>query len=621
MERHCALAVIARREQSVSAQSTGNAFKPAPFIGRRWQLEALRKLDKLRRKGQQDFLLVVAPAAGKTRFGLEAARAFLSEREVLRVVVVCHSDHLRKQWAQAAAKVGIALDPNWSNADGVEADTYHGVVVTYQQIAFAPDLFRMNCTQRTLVILDEVHHVADRKTWGAAVQQAFEVARFRLGMSGTLFRADGRKIPFVRYEQGCSKPDFIYGYAEAIVDNVCRPIYFQTYEGEVVWLREGSEELYEYSLLDVVDRATAAERLQAALDPARQWLRHVITEADAHLTAIRESGHNDAGGLVVATDQLHAKRIAKLVEEISHETPVVAISEDPDASKRIDDYARGIRRWIVSVRMVSEGVDIPRLRVGVFATNVRTEMFFRQVCGRLVRYTQGLREQSAVMYLPADETLMRYALAIKEEREYSISPDTEEDDVQTAEEGVDCEEWGDHLVKSLSAEPKPYDAIFDGSSFVQPELTFAARACREMGITSPFPHVAALIRLGAAQAGVYVRRDAVPIVAPARLSPTASDTFSSQTYLGKSKSLRDQTNAVAQNLALLLEISATRIHEEWITIGGMPADIATPEDLKRKLEWLKHRFADEREAKGYRVGSGFYSLDALKRKIDETSRQ
>ncbi|MDQ3821039.1 MAG: DEAD/DEAH box helicase family protein, partial [Acidobacteriota bacterium] len=286
-------------KQSMSMQLSTKTLHSTPFIARRWQLEALRELDKLYRKGQQDFLLVAATAAGKTRFALEAARRLLSKGVGERIVIVCHSDHLRKHWAYVAESLCIKIDPRFSNADGMESTSYHGVAVTYQQVVSAPDLFRMNCNYRsTMVILDEVHHVGDRKPWGGAIQNAFEVGHFRLGMSGTLFRMDGRRIPFVNYVNGVSKPDYIYGYAQGIADKVCRPIYFQTFDGDLVWMREGSEELKEHSMLDLVDRTTATERLMIALDPDREWLRHVLAKADEHLTAIRESGHADAGGVI-----------------------------------------------------------------------------------------------------------------------------------------------------------------------------------------------------------------------------------------------------------------------------------------------------------------------------------
>jgi hypothetical protein len=473
----------------------------------------------------------------------------------------------------------------------------------------------MNCGRRTLVIFDEIHHAGDRKAWGDAVQQAFEPASFRLGMSGTLFRCDNRRIPFVRYEAGCSKPDFTYGYREAVAGGVCRPIYFLTYDGEIVWLRKGSEELHEHSLLDFIDRETAAARLRAALDPTKGWLREVVKHADEHLTKIRENGHASAGGLVIAMDQEHAKSIARLVREVSSEEPVLAISEDPNASSRITEFARGEGRWIITVRMVSEGVDIPRLRLGVYATNVQTEIFLRQVVGRLTRYTDGPREQSAVLYLPADEVLMRYALGIMEEREHYVGLDVEEDlNGMTAEEGfaVSGEEWGERMITALSAEMKEHDAIFDGESFAQAELTAAAKVCCEKGITAPFVHVASIWRMAAAQAGIFIRHGGDV----GAISGSTSSASIEKPNTGRARMLLAQTDAMAQSLGLQLGVSTEEIHQEWVSgLGGMPKETATGEDLERKLEWLKYRLREEIEAKGHRMGSRYYSLDEINSRL------
>ena len=87
--------------------------------------------------------------------------------------------------------------------------------------------------------------------------------------------------------------------------------------------------------------------------------------------------HAEAGGLVICIDADHAKAVAALLRQITHTEPTVALSEDRDSSDRIAAFRDSTDPWIVAVRMVSEGVDIPRLRVGVFATTTTTELFFR----------------------------------------------------------------------------------------------------------------------------------------------------------------------------------------------------------------------------------------------------
>ncbi len=107
------------------------------------------------------------------------------------------------------------------------------------------------------------------------------------------------------------------------------------------------------------------------------------------------------------------------------------MSDEPGASRRIADFASSDRRWLVSVLMVSEGVDIPRLRVGVYATAARTELFFRQVVGRFIRTTPGgPRRQMSYLLMPADPRLKALAHEIELERRHALdlSPGGEEDE-------------------------------------------------------------------------------------------------------------------------------------------------------------------------------------------------
>ncbi|HTI35668.1 MAG TPA: hypothetical protein VL422_18475, partial [Miltoncostaea sp.] len=127
-----------------------------------------------------------------------------------------------------------------------------------------------------------------------------------------------------------------------------------------------------------------------------------------------------AGGVVIAIDQDHARGIARIMERRLGVAPVIAVSEDPGASARIAAFGRGTEPWIVAVRMLSEGVDIPRLRVGVFATTTTTELFFRQAVGRLVRWTRGLGAQPSHMFIPDDPRLRAHAFAIAEQRRHSL---------------------------------------------------------------------------------------------------------------------------------------------------------------------------------------------------------
>lgn len=396
------------------------------------------------------FLASATPAAGKTTFGLHIAHRMLSAGFVSRVVVAGPTTHICRQWAADAARYGIDLEPNRPNSDGPESADFHGVAVTYQTIAAGPETHRQAAGRRpTLLIADEPHHMGDLAAWGLQTRRAFDGARFRLLLSGTPFRSDNSAIPWVTYdEDGLSQADYVYGYPQALRDRVCRPITFLPYDGEMEWLSDGRLRSADFDL--VLPAAESARRLRTALNPDGEWMGEVLRDGDARLTEVRADGHPDAGGLVIASDQDHARAIAARLGSVSGERPELVMSDEPDASRRIADFASSDRRWLVSVLMVSEGVDIPRLRVGVYATAARTELFFRQVVGRFIRTTPRPRRQMSYLLMPADPRLKALAREIELERRHALdlSPDAEEEEVDEMDRPEPGESGGGFAVLS-----------------------------------------------------------------------------------------------------------------------------------------------------------------------------
>ncbi len=275
------------------------------------------------------------------------------------------------------------------------------------------------------MIFDEIHHAADDRAWGDAIRAAFEPAGRRLALSGTPFRSDVSAIPFVRYRHEEAVADYEYGYGDALADGgVVRPVYFPRIDGMMEWTApDGS--FHSHGFDDPLDAARAGQRLRTAYSLEGEWLPHVLRQAHDQLLAIRVR-QPDAAGLVIATDQDHAKGIVRLLRERLGVRAVVATSDDPEASSHISRFVASTDPWIVAVRMVSEGVDIPRLRVGVFATTTTTELFFRQAVGRLVRWTRGVRGQKAFLFIPDEPRLRARAFSIAEQRRHSLRHDDRE---------------------------------------------------------------------------------------------------------------------------------------------------------------------------------------------------
>ena len=412
------------------------------------------------------FLASATPAAGKTTFGLHVAHRMLGAGLVSRVVVAGPTTHICRQWAADAARYGIDLEPNRPNSDGHESADFHGVAVTYQTIAAEASTHRQAAARRpTLLIADEPHHMGDQAAWGVQARKAFDDARFRLLLSGTPFRSDNSAIPWVAYdEDGLSKADYVYGYPQALVDRVCRPIAFLPYDGEMEWLSDGRLRSADFGLL--LPAAEAARRLRTALSPDGDWMGEVLRDGDARLSEVRADGHPDAGGLVIASDQDHARAIAARLGAVSGERPELVMSDEPGASRRIAEFASSERRWLVSVLMVSEGVDIPRLRVGVYATAARTELFFRQVVGRFIRTTPGPRRQMSYLLMPADPRLKALAHEIELERRHALdlSPDGEEDEVEEIDGAEPEGERGGGFAALSSGDAELDEAIMSGTA-------------------------------------------------------------------------------------------------------------------------------------------------------------
>ena len=401
------------------------AFVPIGVDPRRlraWQKEALASYDEAAAK---DFLVTATPGAGKTTFALAVACRLLVSRVVDRIIVVAPTDHLRTQWADAAAAVGLNLDPTMTNAQGPVADGMHGYVTTYAQVAGRPIIHAARSgRKRSLVILDEIHHAGDGLSWGEAVAEAFSDVHRRLSLTGTPFRTrPDERIPFVGYEMDGdllrSIANYTYGYRQALADTVVRPVVFAAYTGVSRW-RNNAGEVVAASLTDAGTKSVEAAAWKTALDPAGGWVPHVIAAMDERITHLRETGMPDAAGLVLASDQDDARAYAGVVKRLTGEQPMLILSDDPKASKKIEEFRTSTKRIAVCVRMISEGVDVPRAACLAWMTSYRTPLFFAQAVGRVVR-ARGAHE-SATVFLPAVRPLLTLAAEMEIDRNYVMAP-------------------------------------------------------------------------------------------------------------------------------------------------------------------------------------------------------
>ncbi|MGQ4597705.1 DEAD/DEAH box helicase family protein [Nocardia sp. R6R-6] len=561
---------------------------------RAWQRRALTKYLATK---PRDFLAVATPGAGKTTFALRVAAELLADRTVDQITVVAPTEHLKHQWAQSAARTGIALDSRFSNAAGATSGDYHGVVVTYAQVAAHPFRHRVRTeNRRTLVVLDEIHHAGDAKTWGDATAEAFGDATRRLALTGTPFRSDDSPIPFVVYEPDesgfpKSRADHTYGYAEALADGVVRPVVFLAYSGEAHW-RDSAGEEYTARLGEPLNAEQTARAWRTALDPAGDWMSAVLRAADIRLRQKRASGMPDAGGLVIATDQDRARDYAELLEHISGEKPVLVLSDDPSSSNRIAEFSNSTQPWMVAVRMVSEGVDVPRLAVGVYATSAATPLYFAQAIGRFVRARKP--GETATVFLPSVPVLLDLAAQLELQRDHVIGKPHREkdglDDELLLEASKQKDEPGeqDKSFVALAADAELDQVIYDGSSFGTATFAGSDEEADYLGIPG---------LLDAEQMRALLRERQARQVAERGTAATAPEPGPQVAGAAERVATADRLGELRRELNSLVAMHHHRtgkphgvIHGELRReCGGPPTALATADQLGERIAALRRR--------------------------------
>jgi superfamily II DNA or RNA helicase len=426
---------------------------------RPWQERALRKLDAW---DGEPFLLSAAPGAGKTRPALVLARELLRTRVVRRVAVVCPTTPLTRQWAEAAGRLGVHLVPDASELR--PPSDFDGVAVTYARAAASAARWASQCSPGTLVIADEAHHLGDDLAWGTGFRAAFGATRRWLLLSGTPFRSDAMPIPGVTYDDGLAVPDVSYSYADAVKDGICRPVTFIPYDGTLTWM--SGEDLVEASFSDALTGRDASRRYRTAISTdLGDGLPKILASAHERLQALRQGDHRDAGGLVIAADSAHARRIAKVLRETCGVTPTVVLHAEARAHQKLQAFRAGRDPWIVAVNMVSEGVDIPRLRVGVYATAAKTPLIFRQIIGRFVRTIAGRPAgEHSWVYLPGDPVLRVHAGEVETELRHVLRTveDVGEGLLDEPEERRRSEASEELAFVPVAADVSPQLALFGG---------------------------------------------------------------------------------------------------------------------------------------------------------------
>lgn len=414
---------------------------------RPWQQQAL---DKAMRwlvdiATDKHFLINAAPGAGKTIAACTIAKRLIEEGHIDRVVVIAPRVEVVKQWSRDFKQVtGRFMGKVTGAGEDIEID----VCATWAAVQGLTDGFQAVCeASRVLVICDEHHHAAVKAAWGDGADTAFAEAKYVIVLTGTPIRSDGKKSVWMAYDDlgQIDHPEdgtYTLSYGDAVDLGYCRPATFHRHEGHFTVDLEDGEQVHVSSQnkADLTPTLRRIPGLQRALNfyklacSPQYALDNVTPREDGYqgtmvqwaiekLDDLRLRMAN-AGGLVIAPSIPMAEYMAALIERMDGEKPAIVHSQLPNAENRIDAFRHTDKRWIVSVGMISEGVDIPRLRILIYLPNAMTELSFRQAVGRVVRTSGPDDDTRAYVIMPSFDIFEDFARRIEAEMSPSARVDS-----------------------------------------------------------------------------------------------------------------------------------------------------------------------------------------------------
>ena len=369
------------------------------------------------------FLASATPAAGKTTFGLHVAHAMLAAGRVARVAVVAPTTHIARQWAADAARYGLDLEPNRPNAGGP------GAARPPRRRRDLPDgrgrarpcTGAAARTAPTLLIADEPHHMGDDAAWGRSARGGLRRAR----ASGCCCRArrsartPRRSLGDATTPTASPRPTSPTATRTRCSTASAGPSPSTSTTATWPGCRDGRRRAADFTVGLPARRGGAPPAHRAGprrrLDRPRPARRRPAPRAAPRR---RPSGRRRARGGRRQGARRGARRAARRASPASGPRSSPATRRTP---ARIARFAAGTGSWLVSVLMVSEGVDIPRLRVGVYATSARTELFFRQVVGRFIRRTPAPRADEPRLPARRPDAASGSRAQVEEERRHALA--------------------------------------------------------------------------------------------------------------------------------------------------------------------------------------------------------
>ena len=405
---------------------------------RPWQSSCAQKaITWLKLEKDRHFLINAAPGAGKTICAAVIAKRLIDQDLIDRVIVIAPRKAVVRQWSSEFKIVTGRTMLQITGADEEPEDYGLDLCATWSAVQGLLDGLQAVCRKgKTLVICDEHHHAAVEAAWGEGANGAFSDAKYAIILTGTPIRSDGKESVWLAYDdQGLidqhSAGTYTLTYGEAVDLNYCRPITFHRHEGKFsVKLQDG--ENISVSGLEKTSLAglKKIKGLQQALDYYKlactpKYLPNKKADPSSYQASLLECCISklsdlrmrmpDAGGLVIAPNITVAEYMAELLEILDGEKPTIVHNQVSNPEGKITAFRNSKKRWIVSVAMISEGVDIPRLRVLAYLPNAQTELSFRQSVGRVVRNYGPKDDTRAYVVMPTHRTFEEYARRVENE--------------------------------------------------------------------------------------------------------------------------------------------------------------------------------------------------------------
>ncbi|MDG1751813.1 MAG: DEAD/DEAH box helicase family protein [Thalassotalea sp.] len=378
---------------------------------RQWQTECIDLALKRYANDNSHFLALATPGAGKTMMASELTDQLLKSDMADLVICFSPSSIVAKDFSES---LQLRTQERFDGLIGAK-----GRSLTYQNLQYLDSTFwQLFELFRVFVIFDEIHHCAgsnvdNANAWGEQIiLNIQDKAKYTLALTGTPWRSDAAPIVLSTYMHPSNKIscDYVYGLAEAIQDNVCRVPQIIAVDNNNILVVDGDETNTFTSFKCLLSQSIIPYQ---EIIENEKVVKYVITSAQKKLSAIRAI-NADAAGLIVASSVEHAKQIRALIKDCFNENAVVVTYRENEPTSIIQQFRHAQTKWIISVGMISEGTNIPRLQVCCHLTNIKTEMHFRQILGRILRMTSS-KNQEAVMYMPAEPKLLEYAYRVKQD--------------------------------------------------------------------------------------------------------------------------------------------------------------------------------------------------------------